>query len=246
MEKHKFRALVLRSVKYGDHDRMLTLFTHSDGKISAVAKGAMSLKCQYAASVQLFALSEFVLGTSPKGVYVCSADLLRPFEGIGRDYERLAAASYMCELVDLLYRDGINEEIAFNLLYYGLDIAEKADKSAMLLAALAVALKLTGICGICPQLAKCLLCGAVDNKYVFDYARGGAVCPSCMDINDFPMITKTEADFMNALVCVDIRQIVKMQLPDREELISLIKYINDYIRYNIGRAPKSAGQLYAI
>ncbi len=246
MEKIKHRALVLRSVKFGDHDRMLTLFSQSEGKISAVAKGAMSLKCAYAPSAQLFALSDFVLGASPRGVYVCSADLIRPFDGVGRDYERMAAASYMCELVDILYTDGINEEMAFSLLCYGLDIAEKAEIAAMPLCALAVALKLTGLYGVSPQLAKCILCGAESDQYVFDYARGGAVCPACMDLDDFPMITKTEAGFMGALLHVDIRDIAKIQVPDKDALIHLIKYLNDYIRYNIGRSPKSAEQLYAI
>jgi DNA repair protein RecO (recombination protein O) len=246
MEKQKCRALVLRSVKYGDHDRMLTLFTQSDGKMSAVAKGAMSLKCAYAPSVQLFALSEFVLGTSQKGVYVCSADLIRAFDGIGRDYGRMAAASFMCELADILYTDGINEEAAFSLLCYGLDTAEKADKTAAPMGALAVALKLTGLCGISPQLLKCIVCGAPAVQYVFDYARGGAVCASCMDMNDFPMITQTEASFMDALLHMDIRDIAKIQIPDKDEIIHLIQYINDYIRYNIGRSPKSAEQLYAI
>jgi DNA repair protein RecO (recombination protein O) len=244
--KTEMRALVLRSVKYGDHDRMLTLFTQSDGKISAVAKGAMSLKCAYAPSVQLFALSDFVLGASQKGVYVCSADLIRAFDGIGRDYERMAAASYMCELADILYTDGINEEAAFSLLCYGLDAAEKSDSAAAPLCALAVALKLTGLCGISPPLLSCIVCGASAESYVFAYARGGAVCASCMDMNDFPMLTQTEAAFLDALLHLDIRGISKIQIPDKEEIIRLIQYTNDYIRYNIGRSPKSAGQLYAI
>ena len=246
MERQKCHAFVLRSAKYKDHDKILTLFTRSEGKLTVCAKGAMSIKCKYSPSTQLFALSEYVLSESKSGLYVYSADLIRMFEGIVKDYERLAVASYFCELIDIMFHAGMNEDITFNLIYYALDLTEKAPLEYMPLIAFVIALKLTGISGIYPCLNVCVKCCEESDMYMFDYSQGGVICPRCAQTKDLPLLTRTETEYMYALLHMDLRNIVKSKLADKDEIILLFKYINEYIRYNVGRLPRSVEQLYAI
>jgi DNA repair protein RecO (recombination protein O) len=73
------KAFVLRTVKYGEHDKMLTLFTQDEGKTGVVAKGALSAKSKYIASAQLFCLSEFILSANGKMPYVASAEVIKVY-----------------------------------------------------------------------------------------------------------------------------------------------------------------------
>ena len=68
MDLIKTKAIVLRSVPFGDYDKMLTLLGETTGKISVVAKGGKSLKL--GAACNNFCFSEFVLSAKGKRKYL--------------------------------------------------------------------------------------------------------------------------------------------------------------------------------
>ena len=101
MSPETVRGIVLRSVKYSEHDRMLTVFTLEKGKISVCAKGARSVKSKLLSVSQPFALSEIVPGGS-RGSYISSAVLLNGFFGLQSDILKVSSATYMCQLIESL------------------------------------------------------------------------------------------------------------------------------------------------
>ena len=60
-ERRIVNAIVLRSVNYRDFDRILTLFSREEGKISAAARGAHRAKSPLAAASTQFTAGEFAL-----------------------------------------------------------------------------------------------------------------------------------------------------------------------------------------
>ncbi len=246
MGKEKYRAIVTKAVKYSEHDRMLTLFSATLGKFSAVAKGAQSPKSKFIASCQLFSLSEFVLSSSDKEKipYVDSADLISGFFGLTAEYTRMSAASYVCELINAVYEESTPEKLAFNLLYYTLTSLNEATSTYPLLYALTFAVKLAGIAGIGLNFNKCMLCEKPSAAYYLDYSSGGLICVECADgALDFPVISKAEASYLDTLTYCDITKITNSFLPETPTLKKLLNLINDYFRYAMDRKIKSFDML---
>lgn len=245
MSENTYKGIVLRTVKYGEHDKMLTVFTLEKGKLSAVAKGAQNTKSKFLASAQPFALSEFVL--SERSIpYVSSSELIKGFFGLQKDISVLSAASYILQLTDILFEEEAEEPVAFRLLYFTLAKLENATVDYALLIATAFALKLMGVSGFAPVLECCLECMEEFDKYYFDYGEGGLICSECNQNPSLPMITINESEYLKDLLYTDITKLDSLQKPDKSTQKYLFKVINNYVVYTIGKNIKSFEMLYSL
>ena len=93
------RAFLLRSVDYGESDRVLTLLSEERGKIAAIARGARSSRKRFGGALEPFALLEVSLargrGSLPR---LAEASLLRAYAGLSRSLGRVGAAGFALEL----------------------------------------------------------------------------------------------------------------------------------------------------
>jgi len=100
------KALVLRAVDYKESDKILTLFTQDQGKLTASARGCRKKGSAIAAGCQLLAWSEMVLYDFQGRWSVKEAATLRLFRGVTADIQRLALACYFAEAAELLAVEG--------------------------------------------------------------------------------------------------------------------------------------------
>ena len=100
------KALVLRTVDYRDADKILTLLTEEQGKLTASARGCRRKGSVTAAGCQLLCWSELVLYERNNRWFVKEAATLRQFRGVRDDLERLALACYFAEVTQLLAVEG--------------------------------------------------------------------------------------------------------------------------------------------
>ncbi len=238
------RAIVLRTSKYGEHDKMLTIFSLEYGKLSVAAKGAQSTHCKYLASTQLFCTSEFVLNEG-KLTYATAAEVINGFFGLNKKLSCVCAASYITELTDKFYEDGIPDEGAFRLLYFTLALLEKTQEDKAITIATAFALKLLGINGLYPYLDCCMTCGKNFKEYRFDYS-GGIVCEGCLRASDLPAVTASDISYLRDLLYVDVNKIDSLSYTDQQRQKYLFRLINNYIIYNTEKNVKSFDMLYSI
>ncbi len=101
MRRYQTKAIVLKRVNYGEADRILTLLSVDQGKISAIAKGVRRQKSKLAGGIELFSVCDvgFVQGRGEMDTLV-SSRLERHYENIVRDYDRLQQAYIMIRLID--------------------------------------------------------------------------------------------------------------------------------------------------
>ena len=106
----KTLAYVLRRTNYGEADRILNLITPS-GKISAIAKGARKAKSKLAGGIEMFSLIEINIhsGKGELGV-VTSARMLKYYNNILADYERMELASWILKRVSILAESSDNPD----------------------------------------------------------------------------------------------------------------------------------------
>lgn len=163
------KAIVLRRVNYGEADRILTLLTPDQGKLSAIAKGARRAKSKLAGGIELFSVSEisFIKGKNDIDT-LTSTRLIRHFNNIVTDLPRTNQAYDFIKIIDKTTEDK-PEELYFNLLKTAL--AALDDKSIdPLLTQLWFNLRLLKVAGHAPDLFLDSQGDklAADKKYEFD------------------------------------------------------------------------------
>ncbi|MBP6880290.1 DNA repair protein RecO [Candidatus Saccharibacteria bacterium] len=112
------RALVLRRVNYQESDRILTILTEENGKVSAIAKGVRKAKSKIASGIEPLALQQLTILKSPNremGI-VRSARNLKDFPNLIRNYDRSQIAFYFLKRIEKLIEDGEGAELFAPLL----------------------------------------------------------------------------------------------------------------------------------
>jgi len=95
-------GIVLRVGPLGEKDRLVTIFTEEHGKIRAVARGARNPKSRLTAATQPFVMAHFALVRGRSLDILTQAQIETLHRGITVDVLKIAWASYLCELCDLL------------------------------------------------------------------------------------------------------------------------------------------------
>jgi DNA repair protein RecO (recombination protein O) len=175
-------AIVLRTVDYGEADRVVTLLTAEVGKLSALARGARKSVKRFGAALGLFGIGEAVLVDKPNVELAALErfDGARGFPALMNDVAKVAHGGYACELVRELIPPRQPEVELFELLVTFLTTLEAAPARAETLRIFELRL-LDGL-GLRPQLDACVACGSDELGApgdVLDVRRGGVVCAHC-------------------------------------------------------------------
>ncbi|CAN5570396.1 DNA repair protein RecO [soil metagenome] len=173
---YKDEGVVLRTIKLGEADRILTLYTAHGGKIRAVAKGVRKTKSRFGGRLEPFSRLDLMLYSGRNLDTITAAQLLDSHNEARSDLTRLSAAAALCELVDKITPDNESSRTVYDLLVGGLDAASRATCDTVVPA---FAIKLLSISGFHPQLNTCAGCGAGGGLGAFSAALGGALCRGC-------------------------------------------------------------------
>jgi DNA repair protein RecO (recombination protein O) len=179
---YKSKGIVLRSIRYGEADRILDLYTQDAGLVSAIAKGIRRTKSRFGARLEPLSCVDFVAYHGRTLDTVTQAEVLRSFHGVREDLARFEAAAGMVGSVRALSGGDEADRRVFNLLYHGLDALESRDSGFEAVEA-AFSLKLAILAGYAPQLDACLGCATdldeAAEPLFFAPDLGGVLCPDC-------------------------------------------------------------------
>jgi DNA repair protein RecO (recombination protein O) len=174
----KTRALVLRSRPLGERDRLLSLLTLEQGKLSAVAPGARKIKSKLAAGVDYFTCGSFLLYRGRSLFTVSQLEVETSFRNIRENIRAYAYGMFFAELTDKLLQEGEPAPEIFHLLFNcwsSLD-ENKADQE---LLARFFELKILSLLGYHPHLKGCLYCGSTAGPFFWSNSSGGIFCEKC-------------------------------------------------------------------
>ncbi len=176
----KTEAIVLRSIRYGEADRILHLYTPRHGRIGAIAKGARRARSRFGARLEPFVRLRLMLHEGRGDLFtVSSADTIAMHAELRDHAATLDAAARACDAVSRLFETSDPHPEVFTLLANELALLSADATHARPANGLAFRLKLLLAAGIVPQLASCAACGEVEHLGGFSAAAGGVVCRSC-------------------------------------------------------------------
>lgn len=178
-------AVVLRSFRLGEADRVLHLYTHDRGRVGAVAKGVRKTKSRFGARLEPFSHVELVLHQGRGDLdTVTGASLCRSHDRIRSEPYRLQVGMIGLEAMLKLFTEEEANDKAFTALTRFLDALDEAplrpgSRPAFDPVVLSFQLKLLWVSGYMPHLEACVECGSSDPLVGFLPAAGGGVCAAC-------------------------------------------------------------------
>jgi DNA repair protein RecO (recombination protein O) len=195
----KTEAIVLRSIRFGEADRVLHLYTPQRGRVSAIAKGVRRAKSRFGGRLEPFFRLQLVLYEGRSDLLtVTSAETLAGHPRLREDGAALDTAARACDAVGRLFDDGDPHAGVYHLLSNELALLNADPARAGRANALAFRLKLLLAAGFSPQLAACASCGAKEHLAGFSGAAGGVVCTAC-EAGAFPLDEAAHGFLVEAL-----------------------------------------------
>jgi DNA repair protein RecO (recombination protein O) len=177
----KTEAIVLRSMRYGEADRILHLYTPMRGRVSAIAKGVRKTKSRFGGRLEPFFRIDAVLYQGKSELLtVQQANTVAGHPRLREHAGALDSAARACDAVGRLFATDDPHPEVYNLLGNQLGLLDR-DPSAQAAPqhAIAFRLKLLVAAGLAPQLSACASCGAEEHLAGFSGAAGGVVCTAC-------------------------------------------------------------------
>ena len=181
----KTEAVVLRSIRYGEADRVLHLFTLARGRAGAIAKGVRKTRSRFGARLEPFSHVDLLLHEGRGDLHtVTGAELVRSHDASRADGHRIAVGHIGLESVLRLFLEGDENARAFHALTRFLDLLDESERPSnpdprLDPLVLSFQLKLLWLAGYLPHLTGCAACGDESALVGFSPQAGGAVCPSC-------------------------------------------------------------------
>jgi DNA repair protein RecO (recombination protein O) len=183
----KTEAVVLRSMRYGEADRILHLYTPERGRLSAIAKGVRRAKSRFGGRLEpCFRLNMVLHEGRSELLTVTAAETVAGHPRLREHGAALDGAARACDAVGRMFADGEPHRGVFNLLCNQLALLDSQPERATHGNALAFRLKLLLAAGFAPQLSACAGCGEAEHLVGFSGAAGGVVCSAC-EANSFPL-----------------------------------------------------------
>jgi DNA repair protein RecO (recombination protein O) len=178
----KTEAIVLRSIRYGEADRILHLYSKTGGRIGAIAKGARKPKSRFGGRLEPFFRLDLLLHEGRGDLLtVTGVSTLDGYPRLRSDGAAIGAGARACDAVLRLLDSTESNPPAYNLLSRYLELLDAPGnpRAAALEVALSFRLKLALVAGFAPELANCARCGEAEHLAGFSGAAGGVVCGSC-------------------------------------------------------------------
>lgn len=193
MAVYRSRGIVLRSIRYGEADRILDLYTSDRGLVSAIAKGIRRTKSRFGARLEPLSCVDFLAYEGRSLDTITQAETLNSFHRVREDLHRLNAAGSLVSTTRALSGGDEADRRVFNLLYHALDSLDEGAASCAGVEA-AYGLKLSVLAGYAPKLDACAQCGRgldevgeAEGPLRFAPSLGGVLCPDCRAADAFPV-----------------------------------------------------------
>jgi DNA repair protein RecO (recombination protein O) len=189
----------VRSLRYGEADRILHLYTPRRGKVGAIAKGVRRARSRFGGRLEPFFRLDLVLHEGRGELLtVTSAQTLAGYPRLREHGVALDTAARACDAVARLFDTGEPHPDVYNLLCNELALLDGEPARAGHANQLAFRLKLLLAAGFAPQLAACASCGEREHLTGFSGAAGGVVCSAC-EAGSFALDEEAHAFLAEAL-----------------------------------------------
>ena len=177
MGLYRDQGVVLRTIKLGEADRIVTLLTQGNGKVRAVAKGVRKPTSRFGARLEPTSHVAVQCYRGRELDVVTQVETIDAFRQLREHYGSLTHAISMLEAVDQVAQEHEANPALYRMLVGALRTLAVSPSP---LVAPAFFWKLLSLEGFHPILDTCTRCGDETGPFVaFDFGEGGVLCADC-------------------------------------------------------------------
>jgi len=237
MALYRDEAVVLRTYKLAEADRIVVLFSRGRGKIRAVAKGVRRTKSKFGSRLEPGTVVQLQLYEGRNLDIITQAERVVAFTNLRSHLDLYGRAALVLEMVDSTVVEAEPNPALYKLLVGALTELERNGNG---LVVPAFAAKFLALEGVQPLLESCVRCGSPDNIVGIQIHEGGAICTNCPPTGE--PISSAARDAFALVLSGRVRQVLNETSGDvARELETLVSRL---IEQHIERPLKAAAVLY--
>jgi DNA repair protein RecO (recombination protein O) len=237
---YRDEAIVLRTQKLGEADRIITLLTRGSGRVRAVAKGVRRTSSRFGSRLEPFTHVDLQIAEGRSLDVVTQAETLDPFASLmGADYQRYTAGTVMLETAERLVVEDKEPALQQFLLLVGALRAMCETGRAPGSVLDSFLLRSLSVAGYAPSFEACARCGLQGPHRAFSPAAGGMLCATCRVPGTASPAVET-VEVLGALLAGDWAVVEGSDPRHRKEATSLVAA---YLQWHLERGLKSLAHL---
>ncbi len=180
MKLYTDEAIVLRTHKLGEADRIVTLLTRNNGQVRAVAKGVRRTQSRFGARLEPFSMVTLQLHRGRTLDVVTQVETLASYgKQLSSNYPLYTCATVMVESAERLTSESTEQSPQQYLLLVGGLHSLATQRHPAQLVLDSYLLRALAIAGWAPSFYDCAICGEPGPHGAFHIDSGGAVCSGC-------------------------------------------------------------------
>ncbi len=225
-------ALVIKEMKIGESDRLVTLFSRELGVIKAFASGAKNIRSKKASATSLLTYGSFTIKNKNGSLRIYEATPISVFFGAGSNIEVLALSQYFCELASEFAISGEKNIELLRLILNSLHFLTKEKRFPPLMKAI-TELRVAAISGYAPNLIACDGCGKFEDSVMFFSANNGSLhCKECLAEGRTLAVDRTLLSAMRHIVYSEFKNLYSFEIPE-DKAKELSEITGEYITKQI-------------
>jgi len=240
---YQTEAIIIKKIKLGEADRILTLYTPHLGKIRAVAKGVRRPRSKLAGHLELLTHSLVSLARGRNLDTIIGSQTINSFLPLKSDLQLTSYALYAVELTEQFTADNIENHRLFQLLLETMHRLCQGNNNELVLRYFE--LHLLNEVGYRPQLQQCVSCHSPLEPTInsFCSSAGGMLCPNCgqSQFLTYPLSVNA-LKVLRLLQGSDYNTARKLRI-NSELSRELEGVMRDYLKYHLEREVKSTAWL---
>ncbi len=219
----------------GEADKILTVLTENNGKISVLAKNIRRVKGRFGAGAAFLCYSDFEVEPSRSELYYLRRAVpVQNFFALSTSIEKLALATYMGQVASAIIPDYFpGDSKSLSLLLNTFYILANTDRDIRLVKSV-FEMRLMAEEGFAPEIHNCVECGGVHFPMQFRVREGNVVCASCGMTEDVFLLNESLHKTLLYILEADLKKIYAFSVGE-ESLKILSALTEKYCLFHVGR-----------
>lgn len=215
----KIEGIIIKTMDYGETNKIVTIFSKRFGKFTAMARGAKKPRSRMASVAQPFILGEFFVYMNRGMGTLQQGEIIDSFRKIREDIVKTAYTAYITELTEKLLDDKSPDATLYEQYYLTLKWIDSNNESDIPI--MMYELKLFTKGGFAPVLDQCSNCGSTNELIAFSLGEGGLLCLNCKQIDpDAVMLNSIQIRLLQMFQSVGLEQVGNISVkPENKELL---------------------------
>lgn len=226
----KCEGIVIRSINYGETNKIVTMYTRERGKLAFMARGAKKPNSRLSSITQPFTHGYFLVQTGSGLGTMQQGEIVSSLRSIREDLMKTAYAAYMAELIDKCTEEKQPDPYLFEFLQQSFHYLDE-DYDPEILANI-FEMKMLRLLGLHPVLDSCINCGSTEGKFALSIRENGLLCHRCFEVDPYLLpLSQPAIKLLRIFYFFDLNRLGKIDVKPqtkKELRVAISMYFDEY------------------